>query len=269
MRTLGVCLALSLSLTATADASNCPAQASQQIEIYPTAEVLPANLLRMYVYFPRPMGIEEGLGNVHLLNDKGVAIEGAFLSNRIDLWSADRQRLTVLFDPGRVKTGLAAHDQLGRALTVDQSYTLLVSGDAMDAEGCAIGADARHRFSVEAPDTKAPAPSQWTVTPPAASTRQALEIDLGSPHDHVSLAYRIRVLDSDGAILPGKISLGAGEKTWNYVPRAPWLSASYSVVIASNLEDLAGNRPGRPFDRSAGQGQNDWTNHLRFAPIEP
>ncbi|MEM8975403.1 MAG: hypothetical protein AAGD43_25350, partial [Pseudomonadota bacterium] len=198
-----------------------------------------------------------------------VAIEGAFLSNRIDLWSADRRRLTVLLDPGRVKTGLTAHDQLGRALTVDQSYTLLVSGDTMDAEGCAIGDDARHRFSVEAPDTIAPAPSLWTVTPPSASTRQALEIDLGSPHDHVSMAYRIRVLDSDGAILPGKISLGAREKTWNFVPRTPWLSISYSVVIDSNLEDLAGNRPGRLFDRPAAQTQNDWTSHLHFVPRGP
>ncbi|MEM9211839.1 MAG: hypothetical protein AAGA63_10155, partial [Pseudomonadota bacterium] len=67
MRSLGVCLALSLSLTTTANARNCPAPASEQIEIYPTAEVLPENLLRMYIYFPRPMGIEEGLGNVHLL----------------------------------------------------------------------------------------------------------------------------------------------------------------------------------------------------------
>ncbi|MEM6563742.1 MAG: hypothetical protein AAF665_04800 [Pseudomonadota bacterium] len=256
-------------MATTANAANCPATTSEQVEIYPTAEVLPENLLRMYVYFPRSMGIDEGLRNVHLLDDNGVVIDGVFLTNRVDLWSVDQRRLTLVLDPGRVKTGLKAHDQLGRALAVDQSYTLLVSGSAMDAEGCAIGDDARHRFSVEAPDNVAPAPSQWVISTPEASTLQPLTIDLGSPHDHVSLAYRIRVLDSDGAILPGKIMLGSGESTWNFIPRRPWSSTGYSVMIDGTLEDLAGNRPGRLFDSPSAQTQLDWINHLHFAPRAP
>lgn len=269
MRALGVGLALSLSLTTTASAGTCPAPASEQVEIYPTAKVLPENLLRMYIYFPRPMGIEEGLGNVRLLNEKGVVIEGVFLSSRVDLWSADRKRLTVLLDPGRVKTGLTAHDQLGRVLLAEHSYTLVVSGEATDSEGCAIGADARHRFSVEAADNLAPAPSQWVITTPEASTRQPLIIDLGSPHDHVSLAYRIRVLDSDRSILPGKIVLGDAENTWRFFPRRPWSRAGYSVKIGGTLEDLAGNRPGRLFDSPSDQTKADWRSQLHFVPRAP
>lgn len=269
MRTLAAFLALSGALTTVAHAGSCPAPASEQVEIYPTAEILPENLLRMYVYFPRSMGVDQGLNNVQLLDDNGVVIESAFLSNRVDLWSADRRRLTLLLDPGRVKTGLVAHDQLGRVLAADRSYTLVMSGAATDAAGCAIGDDTQHRFSVTAADTVAPAPSQWVITAPEVSTLEPLIIDLGSPHDHVSLAYRIRVLDSDGAILPGRIGLGQAEKTWTFTPRKPWSDVVYSVAIDGTLEDLAGNRPGRLFDSPSDQQQYDWTNQLQFAPRRP
>lgn len=79
----------------------------------------------------------------------------------------------------------------------------------------------------------------------------------------------LRILDSDGTNLPSKTVLGAGERTWNFVPRKPWLSVRYSVVIGGNLEDLAVKRPVRFFDRPAAQMQNDWASLLRFVPRGP
>ena len=165
--------------------------------------------------------------------------------------------------------GLTAHRQFGRALVAEQLYTLLVSGSAMDAEGCAIGDDARHRFSVEIADEVAPAPSQWVIRTPDVSTKQPLIIDLGSSHDHVSLAYRIRVLDKDGGILPGKIVLADAEKTWKFIPRSPWQGVEFSVMIDGSLEDLAGNRPGRLFDSTSEQTRTAWISRLYFVPRAP
>ncbi|MEL7204628.1 MAG: hypothetical protein AAGL19_10685, partial [Pseudomonadota bacterium] len=84
----------------------CPDANDGHADFYPTAERLPENLLRIYVYFPRAMGKQEGVEIVQLLDDKGDPMPDVFLANRSDLWSPDRHRLTVLLDPGRVKTGL-------------------------------------------------------------------------------------------------------------------------------------------------------------------
>ncbi|MEM8960927.1 MAG: hypothetical protein AAGD38_05575 [Acidobacteriota bacterium] len=84
-------------------------------EIYPTADRLPANLLRAYVYFTEPMDRVGMLSSIDLLDADGEVVPGVFLANRHDLFSPDGRRLTLIFDPGRVKTGLAARDPRGRA----------------------------------------------------------------------------------------------------------------------------------------------------------
>ncbi|MEO0931908.1 MAG: hypothetical protein AAFY14_14880, partial [Pseudomonadota bacterium] len=77
-------------------------------EIYPSGDVVPENLLRMYLYFSGPMAEADILPHIRLRHEDATAVDGVFLSNRFDLWSPDRTRLTLLLDPGRVKTGLNA-----------------------------------------------------------------------------------------------------------------------------------------------------------------
>lgn len=236
------------------------------VEIYPTADVLPENLLRIYVYFPRPMDLGQSIEMVRLLDASANLVEQAFLSNRDDLWSPDRQRLTLLLDPGRVKTGLDAHEELGRALVPGQTYAFEVSGDALGADGCPLGADTRHAFEVSAADLEPPAPSDWTVSPPQALTQEPLEIAFGSPHDHLSLAFRLRVLDEHGAIVPGSIALGEQEESWVFTPNEAWQPEPYSLAIDERLEDLAGNRPGLLFDRPLDQAPLPWEGVITFTP---
>jgi hypothetical protein len=38
------------------------------------------------------------------------------------------------------------------------------------------------------------------------------------------------------------------ETRWRFVPSQPWKAGRYELVIDMTLEDLAGNRIGRPFD---------------------
>lgn len=242
---------------------------SAGVEIFPTAHVLPSNLLRVYVYFPRPMKGAGILDNMHLLNASGQVVSGAFLKNKYDLWSPDRRRLTVLLDPARVKTGLAAHQTLGRALTEGATYTVKVSGAALDRSGCALGADTAHTFSVGPPDLDPPTPEVWALDVPRTGGRGPLTINLGDPHDHVSLAYRLRVMRDDGTVLPGAIALLDGERQWQFVPRMPWADGPYEVFVDPRLEDLAGNRPGQLFDRPVGDASTDRTTTLPFRPGLP
>lgn len=236
------------------------------VDIYPKAEVLPENLLRIYIYFPRPMDLGQGIGMVRLLDADGAQVEQAFLSNREDLWSPDCKRLTLLLDPGRVKTGLEAHEALGRALVPGRAYAFEVSGAALDADGCALGVDTRHHFTVTSADLELPQPSQWLVSRPQAGSSEPLEVTLGSPHDHLSLAFRLRVLDGDGATVPGSIALGADEASWSFTPRAPWQTEPYALEIDERFEDLAGNRPGLLFDRPLDQSPLPWVRALDVTP---
>ena len=246
--------------------SACPA--AQGVDIYPTAKVLPENLLRVYIYYPRSMSVDAGLQHVRLLNSHGVALAGVFLTNRADLWSPDRRRLTLLLDPGRVKTGLIANENLGRALVAGASYTFDVSGSALDTSGCPLGSDTQHSFAVENADTNPPAPARWAIVTPRAHGTDTLRVDLGSAHDHLSMAFRLRVLDKDGNTVPGTIALGPEEKLWEFTPRAQWTATRYTLAIDERLEDLAGNRPGRRFDGPSGQAPVPWIRSLDFTPKE-
>jgi hypothetical protein len=55
---------------------------------------------------------------------------------------------------------------------------------------------------VDSPDLKS-----WQIDTPKVGTTDWLKMVLNGAHDHVSLAYRIRVIDSDGAVVSGQIRL--------------------------------------------------------------
>ncbi|MEM1079376.1 MAG: hypothetical protein AAGI09_12685 [Pseudomonadota bacterium] len=264
--TLRFGLIVALLSGATTAFATCPKPESGRVEIYPTAQILPENLLRVYIYYPRAMATSAGLSDIRLLDADGTPMDGVFLPTRENLWSQDRRRLTVLMDPGRVKTGLDASEALGRALRSGQSYTLEVSGASPDAVGCVLGHNTTVAFQVGPSDLDPPDPSQWVLSTPKGGSRDPLTVDLGSPHDHLSLAFRLRVRDAVGLIVPGQIELSAGEEGWEFTPRMPWAAEPYSLAIEDSLEDLAGNRPGVLFDRPSGQTPETWLNSLTFQP---
>ncbi|MEL7547827.1 MAG: hypothetical protein AAGJ84_14325 [Pseudomonadota bacterium] len=251
--------------TSVATACPAPVEASE-IELFPSGAMLPENLLRVYIYFPRRMGTNFDSSDIMLTDASGDEVTDVFLPMRFELWSPDRQRLTLLLDPGRVKTGLVAHDALGRALVSGETYTLTIPDDLADSDGCGLGNTVSFSFAVAAPDREPPSPGDWQFEPPAAASKSALRIDLGSPHDHLSMAYRIRVITADGEAVPGEIAITQDESVWEFAPRQVWEPSEYRIVIDPRLEDLAGNRPGVPFDRPAEGPTESAVSELIFVP---
>ncbi len=244
--------ALATAMVAVAPASACTTgQASEaQVEqVYPSADYLPENLLRFYIYFSEPMARDDIWDAVVLLDAEGTEIPGAFIENKFDLWSPDDRRLTVLFDPGRVKTGLVAHNTLGRALQEGETYSLRVEQSAQTRQGCALTTGFDKTFTATAEDFTAPDLSSWQVNRPAAGTTDPLRIDLQSPADHLSLAYRIRVADAGGNRLSGALQLENDEQTWVFTPEHAWSDAAHLIEVDTTLEDIAGNRLTGLFDR--------------------
>ncbi|MEM9404371.1 MAG: hypothetical protein AAGA44_18020 [Pseudomonadota bacterium] len=246
----------------------CPTPTeSTGVELFPTADVLPENLLRVYVYFPRSLGPDIEATDVKLLDDGGREVEHVFLPTRFGLWSPDRSRLTILLDPGRVKSGLVAHDARGRALVAGRRYSIKVPGSLADSEGCQLGNDTFFAFTAGRADRESPSPGKWTVIAPDADSKVALSIDLLSAHDHLSMAYRLRVTTLNGEPVAGNIDLDSQEQVWQFTPRDAWTESTYRIIVDSRLEDLAGNRPGALFDQDIGIPERHWIRELTFTPV--
>lgn len=258
-------LGLVLSVcSSTALAASCESieEKAQVSAVYPTADNLPENLLRFYIYFSQPMQRQDILSSVYLADSDGNKVEGVFLENRFDLWSPDSSRLTLLFDPGRVKTGLVAHNAMGRALIPGNDYQLIVETSTKDSQGCNLARQFHKTFKATAADYDVPDLNLWNISQPKQGSSEVLTIDLNGKMDHVSLAYRIRVTDSEGQTVVGKIELAQQEQQWMFIPDHPWNQNLYQVVVDPRLEDVAGNRLTGLFDQPSlaeeSAGQQQW-----------
>jgi len=267
-------LAMSNAMSARAEA-NCSVDERPVVEVvYPTADVLPENLLRFYIYFSAPMRREAALQHVSLRSaETGDDIPGVFFQSRFDLWSNDGTRLTLLLDPGRVKSGLDSSEDLGRALSAGTTYRLELSGALLGRNGCALVPGYEKSFAVAAADVDIPNLNDWQMKVPASGTLEPLRITLNGPHDHVSMAHRIRVKTDIGDTVQGSIDLGEGETDWHFTPAAPWGDDRYVIRIHPTLEDLAGNRLTGLFDDPTGENRTNQTGsetfELEFWPTAP
>ncbi|UVO49911.1 hypothetical protein M0208_05030 [Sphingomonas sp. SUN019] len=202
----------------------------------PTGASIPANLLRLSIAFARP---PEGpvLPRLSLVRGDGSTIEEPFLDQ--ELWSPDGRTLTVLMHPGRVKTGLAANESLGRALIPGDEASLIFDGRRIGG------------WTVVPPDIAPPDPSRWRTTAPRSGTREAVIVQLDEPVDALG-DNLIAVRDAGGRRVGGTGQLVKGEAVWRFTPRSAWQAERYVVVAAPDLEDPAGNRPGQDFEHSPG-----------------
>lgn len=217
-------------------------------EVYPTADVVPENQLRLYVQFSAPMGSRGGLDFVHLLDEAGQEVKDPFLPLDSEFWNDDRTRYTVFFDPGRQKRGIAPIDAMGRSITTGKTYTLVINKEWRDGHGLLLKQEFRRVFKAGPPDEKPLDPAAWKIEAPAAGTSAPLRITFPKPLDHGLLFRALGVLAPGGQPLEGQVVVGTHELTWAFTPALPWKPGPHKIVALAMLEDLAGNRIGRAFE---------------------
>jgi hypothetical protein len=223
-------------------------QPTRVTAVYPSADVLPENLLRFYVHFSGPMRRGSVYDHVQLLNESGAAVDLPFLEIAEELWSADGKRITLLFDPGRIKRGLKPREEHGPILEEGHRYTLAIDAQWCDAAGRPLAEKFTKQFSVTAPDSQQPATERWTIAAPAANTQDPLTVHFDEPLDEAMLQRVLTVVDSANQPVPGAIKVTAHETSWTFHPTANWNSGQYSLKIDTVLEDVAGNSLRRPFE---------------------
>jgi hypothetical protein len=216
--------------------------------IYPSAKVLPENLLRFYLHFSAPMSRGEAYQHIHLLDSSAKPVADAFLEIDEELWSADGRRFTLLFDPGRIKRGLRPEQELGPALRAGNNYTLLIDRQWRDARGNPLKTDFRLSFRAGTPDRSPPSPQGWTIVPPPGGTRSPLEVRFPDSLDEALARRLIKVNDQKGQFVPGHVDLDSAETRWRFTPKSSWKAGEYRLVIGKDLEDPSGNAVGRPFE---------------------
>jgi hypothetical protein len=223
--------------------------------VYPSVDMLPSNDLKLYVYFSAPMSRGEAWERIHLLDEKGNELPGIFLELDKELWDADNQRLTVWFDPGRIKRGLVSNLNLGPSLEDGKSYTLVIDREWKDARGVPMVEGFKKTFRGGPADRTTPDPKQWRVTAPKAGTSQPLIVDLLEPMDYIGLQKALSVSGASGSIA-GTMAIDRQETRWSFTPHKAWPAGEYRLMVDSALEDLAANKMGQLFDMDLAQGEN-------------
>jgi hypothetical protein len=216
--------------------------------IYPTANVLPENLLKFYIHFSAPMNGGRVYDHIHLLDETGKAVELPFLELGEELWDPAMTRLTLFIDPGRIKRGVTPLEEIGPSLQTGKRFTLVIDKGWHDANGVEMKEPFRKEFSVVDPDREPPNPNAWKIIPPASGTKQPLRVEFGEPMDFALMSRMISVIDSAGAIVRGAIDIEKEEKSIRFTPEAIWRKSEYHLRVLSTIEDLSGNNIGKPFD---------------------
>jgi hypothetical protein len=218
-------------------------------QVFPSADEWPSNTLRLYVQFSAAMSAGEASTRLRILDANGTPLDDIFLPGE-ELWDPAHRRLTLTFDPGRIKRGLASNAGMGPPIAAGARYTLVVDREWLDARGAPMTAGFRKDFRGGPAVRVPPDPKTWRVAAPTAGSTQAVTLTFPRPMNVALLPRMIQVATDRGSVA-GTVAIDRHETVWRFTPQRAWTPGAYRLVVDLGLEDVAGNRPGLPFDVDA------------------
>lgn len=235
-------------------------------EVYPSTDQIPRNVLKFYVQFSGSMMEGEMLDHIRIIDSDGIRMEHVFLEIPQELWGANSKRLTILFDPARIKRGMDALDQYGAAFQVGQSYTLIIDKEWKDAGKRVLTEPFQKTFTIAEDDRIKPEAEDWNITPPFVNTEQELVLDFFESMDYGLLNRVIDVKNEKGGLVKGNVTFDEDQTRWIFTPDQPWNEEEYTIEIEVILEDLAGNNLFTLFDVDL-KSVSEPTEDLGFEPF--
>jgi len=235
------------------------------INIYPSSQIIPANLLKIHVQFSQPMQEGKTKNFIQVLNEKGEIIPNVLLDLQPELWNADRTNLTMWLDPGRIKRDLQPNLKMGPPLEVGLCYRVIISKAWKDQYGLELGNDFIKDYSILRDDRDKPSIHDWELTYPRTTSLNNLIVNFGESIDF-ELATNAITVNKDGQLIEGSTILKDCESQWFFTPEEKWRSGKYELVIESRLEDLAGNNLNRLFDHDLEKNE-DASNEQKYHKI--
>lgn len=218
------------------------------LSVDPTADVWPANILRIYIHFSNAMGLETGVGKITLRDAQGAEVAAAFVPIEADYFNQERTRYTLFFDPGRVKRGILPNRQFGRALVPGRRYVLEISATWTDARMRPLAADFRREFQA-GPAIESPLRVEdWQFSDVVAGGTAPLAVTFPWPIDRGIAARAFVITGPDGRKVEGRAEIEAGDCRWIFVPTSAWAAGPHQFVTQPALEDVSGNQVNRAFE---------------------
>ncbi|HMJ64069.1 MAG TPA: hypothetical protein VK615_01870 [Candidatus Binatia bacterium] len=246
-----------------------PTTLASVIQIFPSTDQVPENLLKFYVCFSGPMSRGNIYDYIHLRDSFGKEVELPFLQIDEELWNADMTRLTLFIDPGRIKRGVRPLEEVGPALEAGKKYQLIIDRQWKDATGHPLKEMFTKTFSVGPPDRTPVDPKEWKIEIPKPQTRDPLAITFPKPMDYALASRMIHIVRDSGESLRGTNSLVNHEQRWLFASDAPWAVSKYVVAVQTTIEDLAGNNIGKLFEVDLFEGvKGRFTNSVVKLPFE-
>ncbi|PJJ80088.1 Ig-like domain-containing protein [Mucilaginibacter auburnensis] len=219
------------------------------VAVYPLADTVPENLLKLYIQFSEPMQTGNALEHVYLLDKNRDTLDRIFLNLQPELWGDNDRVLTLWIDPGRIKRDLVLNKQLGNPLQKNQHYELVITGEWKDHRGLKLKQSFSKKFIATSRTDQRLDIEKWHIQTPEAGTKQPLYVSFEQALDHYLLQESISIMSSEGGSIKGNVELLARDKAWKFTPAENWKAGSYKLHVNSRLEDLAGNNLNKIFDR--------------------
>jgi hypothetical protein len=227
--------------------SKTAGRAPHVVKVLPSADVLPANHLKFYIYFSQPMrGGQAIFKQLAILDEEGKEVYDPWLHDEI--WDEKTCCLILYIHPGRIKWGIALRELLGPVLVPDRRYRFVIRGEMLDAEGQPIGKDFAKEFRTTAERRVRVELAEWKIAAPAAGSMEPVRLTMPTSIDHVALERLITVRDAAGRVVGGSVAIGKHEMAWEFRPTHPWTNQEHRIAVDPDLADVAGNTPARPFD---------------------
>jgi hypothetical protein len=246
-----------------------PTTLASVVEIFPSTDQVPENLLKFYVFFSAPMSRGNIYDFIHLRDSSGKEVELPFLQIDEELWNAEMTRLTLFIDPGRIKRGVKPLEEVGPALEAGKKYQLVIDQQWKDATGHPLKDMFAKTFSVGPPDRTPVDPKQWKIEVPKPQTRDPLAITFPEPMDYALASRMIYIVRDSGESVRGTNTLRDREQSWFFAPETAWASGKYAVAVQTTIEDLAGNNIGKLFEVDLFEGvKQRFTNSVFKLPFE-
>jgi Bacterial Ig-like domain len=237
----------------------------REAQIFPSSNLVPENLLRFHIFFDEPGFSDQVLSAVSLIDDEGKEVQHAFLDLAQGLWDQTGTRLTLMLHPGRIKSGLVASRSMGAALERGRSYRLVLNlGMLVDGANNAIQS---HSFQISLPEKSVIDIESWRLNTPPEKTNDALRISVNRALDRQSLEHAFAVQNAAAEDVAFSTSTADNEHTVLLTPLKPWVAGEYTLVVNSELEDTAGNRPNQRFETSADFDVNAEVSNMKPMPV--
>ncbi len=235
--------------------------------VYPTSEFLPLNTLKFHIDFSQPMKTGQALEYIHLIDKtSGQKIEHVFADYSIEFWDELDQRLTIYFDPGRLKKGLLLNRTLGSPLISQHEYQLRIDSTWENKVGQRLSSTYRKDFTVTEEDRLSPKMANWELILPDRNTKNSLEIKFPEPMDVILAERSFVVIDHNGDPFNGDVKIEDEERRWIFYPTSNWNQKNYKVLVYSGLADRSGNMLKGLFERNVNSSES--LDHVDYYEID-